>query len=105
MYIRIRRGTPKTLINKKKKKKNESDVIIISALLNPVMFGTVGFDPKRCIQNIELWDYIMSFSDYRLFSKPVVTLLSPETAINFHFTLGKVYIFGYDDVRLKTLFY
>ena len=36
----------------------------------------------------------MSFSGYRTFSKPEVTLFSPETAINFHFKLGKVYIYS-----------
>ena len=35
----------------------------------------------------------MSFSGYRLFSKPEVTLFSPEIAIKFHFRLGKVYIY------------
>ena len=34
-------------------------------------------------------------SGYRLFSKPEVTLLLPETAINFHFRLGNVYIYIY----------
>ena len=47
--------------------KTGSDVKIISTLSNPVMFGTVGFVPKRCIKNIELWDYIVSFSGYCLF--------------------------------------
>ena len=37
----------------------------------------------------------MSFSGYRLFSKPEVAVVSPETLkfIHFHFRLGKVYIF------------
>ena len=56
------------------------------------MFGTVEFVPKRCIKNEELRDYIVSFSGYRLFSKPEVTLFTPETAIIFYFRLGKVYI-------------
>ena len=56
------------------------------------MFVAVGFVPKICIKNIELWDYTVSFSSYRLFSKSEVTLVSPETAINVHFRLEKVYI-------------
>ena len=61
------------------------------------MFGKLASSPKffnDAFKNIEFWDSIVSFSGYRLFSKPEVTLFSPENAINFHFRLGKMYIFG-----------
>ena len=59
------------------------------------MFGPVEFVSKRCVHNfIGLLDYIFSFSNYRPLPIPEVTLLSPKTALNFRFRLGKAYIFG-----------
>ena len=52
-----------------------SDVIIISTKSNPVMFGTVRFVSKSRLQNyIGKWDSLYSFSSYRPFSKPEVTI-------------------------------
>ena len=66
---------------------------MILTLSNPVMFGTVGIVAKRCIQKYRILGLYRVVSGFRLFSKPEMTHFSPETAINFHFRLGKVYIY------------
>ena len=63
------------------------------------MFGTDGFISKRCIQKYRLFRFL--FSDYRHLPVPEVTLLSPETALDVRFRLGKAYLFGYGELRPK----
>ena len=53
MYIQIVRVMPE----KGNASKTRNDVIIISSLLNPAMFGTIGFVLKRRFQlYIGKWD-------------------------------------------------
>ena len=49
---------------------------------------------RDVFKNVGLFDYIFSFSNYRPLPIPEVTLLSPKTALNFRFRLGKAYMFG-----------
>ena len=53
------------------------------------MFGTVYSSRRDAFKNIGLLDYIFSFSNCRPLSILEVALLSPKTALNFPFRLGK----------------
>ena len=67
-------------------------MIMISLLSNPIMFGSVGFVSKSRLQKyIGKWDSHYSFPNYRPFSKPEVTHLSPIIAFHCRFRLEKVY--------------
>ena len=56
---------------------------------------------RNVFKNIGYLDYIFSFSNYRPVLIPEVTLLSPKTALNFRFRLGKAYLLGYGEIRPK----
>ena len=54
-----------------------------SSISNPVMFGTVGFIAKRCIQKYRILGLYRVVFGLSPFSKPEVSHFSPETVINF----------------------
>ena len=56
---------------------------------------------RDVFKNIIYLDYIFSFLNYRPLPIPEVTLLSPKTALNFRFRLGKAYLFRYGELRPK----
>ena len=71
-----------------------SDVIIILLRRNPSCLEPLDSFRRDVFKNIGYLDYTFSFSNYRPLPIPEVTLLSPKTALNFRFRLGKAYLFG-----------